>query len=109
MSPDLTTPPPAAHAVTAETLLQEAAETLASGSAHAAAAAGTKAAMAQAYATLALAQDTREAAYNSRTVALVTYLATLQAGTHADAQHAAVVDKLIQDRLNFTTTGEATP
>jgi len=107
MSPDLTTAPANHHATAAASLLAQAASELPQDET---AAAAIKATMAQAHATLALAQDTRTAAYDTRTVAYVEYLATLSAGTHADQQHAAVVDKLIRDRLNFTPTeGNPTP
>lgn len=58
-------------------------------------------ALAQAHATLALALETRAAAYDSRTATYVAYLATLSTGTHRDDQHAAVVGKLVRDRLGF--------
>lgn len=106
MSPDLTAPPANLHADAAAALLAEAASELPE---DAAAAAAVKAAMAQAHATLALAQDTRAAAYDTRTASLVAYLATLGTGTHADKQHAAVVDKLIRDRLFTPDEGETTP
>lgn len=107
MSPDLTTPQANPHTAAATALLAEAASELPE---DVAAAAAVKAAMAQAHATLALARETAAAAYDTRTASYVAYLATLGAGTHADAQHAAVVDKLIRDRLSFTPTeGDATP
>ncbi|MFK0005010.1 hypothetical protein [Paenarthrobacter sp. NPDC090522] len=110
MSPDLATPTANTHAEKATALLDEAQEALAKHGAAVAPLAAAKAAMAQAHATLAAAQETRAAAYDTRTAAYVTYLATLTAGSHADAQHAAVVDKLIRDRLNFTPDeGETTP
>jgi hypothetical protein len=105
MSPDLTTPQANTHAQTAATLLAEAASELPE---DVTVAAAVKAAMAQAHATLALAQETRAAAYDTRTSSYVAYLATLGAGTHADAQHAAVVDKLIRDRLDFIPNEGAT-
>lgn len=108
MTPDLATPPANTHAATAAALLDEALDALDEYNDREGAAA--RAAMAQVHATLALAQETRAAAYDTRTAAYVAYLATLTAGTHADQQHAAVVDKLIRDRLNFTPTeGEPTP
>ena len=58
-------------------------------------------ALAQAHATLALALETRAAAYDTRTAAYVAYLATLSTGPHADKQHAAIVEKLVRDRLGF--------
>lgn len=107
MSPDLTTPPANLHATAATVLLAEAASELPE---DVTAAAAVKAAMAQAHATLALARETAAAAYDTRTASYVAYLATLGAGTHSDQQHAAVVDKLIRDRLDFTPTqGDATP
>lgn len=110
MAPDLATPAANMHAAEATTLLKEAQEAFTKQGAVAADLAAAKAAMAQAHATLALAQETRAAAYDTRTAAYVAYLATLGAGTHADAQHAAVVDKLIRDRLDFTPTkGDTTP
>lgn len=58
--------------------------------------------LAQAHATLALAFETRAAAYDARTAAYVAYLATLKSGTRPDKdQHAAVVAKLVRDRLGF--------
>jgi hypothetical protein len=58
-------------------------------------------ALAQAHATLALALETRAAAYDTRTATYVAYLATLPTGNQADKQHAAVVGKLVRDRLGF--------
>jgi hypothetical protein len=58
--------------------------------------------LAQAHATLALALETRAAAYDTRTAAYVAYLATLNTGARLDRdQHAAVVAKLVRDRLGF--------
>jgi hypothetical protein len=62
-----------------------------------------KIALAQAHAILALALETRAAAYDTRTAAYVTYLEILAAGGHASNAHAAVVDKLVRDRLGFDT------
>jgi fructose-1,6-bisphosphatase/sedoheptulose 1,7-bisphosphatase-like protein len=101
MSPDLTTPPINSHADAAAALLKEVAGELPE---DVAAAAAVKAVMAQAHATLAAAQETRAAAYDHRTAAYVAYFATLAAGTHADKQHAAVIDDLIRKRLNFIPT-----
>lgn len=101
MSPDLTTPPANHHADKAAALLAEAQDALTRNAAAGANAAAAKAAMAQAHATLALGQDTRAAAYDTKTATYVAYLATLTAGSHADQQHAAVVDKLIRQRLSF--------
>ena len=110
MSPDLTTPPANPHADAAAALLDEAQDALNRNAAAGAPVAAAKAAMAQAHATLALGHDTRAAAYDTRTASYVAYLATLTAGSHADKQHAAVVDKLIRERLNFIPNeGETTP
>jgi hypothetical protein len=110
MSPDLITPPANTHAEAAASLLAESQEALMKQGAAGAALAAAKAAMAQVHATLAAAEETRAAAYDTRTAAYVAYFATVAAGSHADKQHAAVIDKLIQDRLKFAPTeGETTP
>lgn len=100
MSPDLTEPRNNTQTDTAAALLTEANKSLGTDNTTATA----KATIAQAHATLALAQETRAASYDTLTAAYIAYLATLSASTHADKQHAAVVDKLIRDRLNFTAT-----
>jgi hypothetical protein len=109
MSPDLATPPINSHAEAAKALLVDAWDALTADAEPDTASASAKAAMAQAHAALALAQDTRAAAYDARTNSLIAYFATLNAGTHADAQHAAVIDALIRDRLNFTPSNEGDP
>lgn len=110
MSPDLITPPANTHAEAAAALLDEAQEAFQKHGAAGSALAATKTAMAQVHATLAAAEETRAAAYDTRTAAYVAYFATLAAGNHADQQHAAVIDKLIQDRLEFAPIeGETTP
>ena len=110
MSPDLITPPANTHAEAAASLLAESQEALQQDGAAGAALAATKTAMAQVHATLAAAEETRAAAYDTRTAAYVAYYAALSAEGHSGLQHAAVIDKLIQDRLEFAPIeGETTP
>lgn len=106
MHPDLTQDPENTHANQAEALIAEVEQAKREGGRTDTdlRTSQISATLAQAHATLALAYETRAAAYDTRTEAYVAYLATLGAGSHADKQHAAVVDKLVRDRLGFKSS-----
>ena len=98
MQPDLGQRAANEHADVAQSLLSAAEAALSGADVNA----ELQISLAQAHATLALALETRAASYDARTAAYVAYLATLKSDGYSDnKQHAAVVAKLVRDRLGF--------